>query len=185
MVRCVTVCVCIYKKGSVDLGYHTIYFTYLLATVSVVRIKDVSQAKNKCSSLRWIFFFFFFFFFLKKTVKHVKLASTTHFCPIPRTVFGVPPLADRLTGYPAGRCARILPPRVNSRRFLILRKSAVPVIWMTHVVSPVIFSPSTLPLSPSPAQSLPVHLPSCPRHPELVPMSRRRYSNPWPARPRP
>ena len=125
----------------------------------------------------------FFFFF--KTVKHVKLASTTHFCPIPRTVFGVPPLADRLTGYPAGRCARILPPRVNSRRFLIPRKSAVPVIWMTHVVSPVIFSPSTLPFSPSPARSLPVHLPSCPRHTALVPTSRRRYSNPWPARPRP
>ena len=124
-------------------------------------------------------------YFFLKTVKHVKLASTTHFCPIPRTVFGVPPLADRLTGYPAGRCARILPPRVNSRRFLIPRKSAVPVIWMTRVVSPVIFPPSTLALSPSPVQSLPVHLPSCPRRPKLVPTSRRRYSNPRPSRPRP
>ena len=71
--------------------------------------------------------------------------------------------SQNLGKYPAGRCARILPPRVNSRRFPILRKSAVPVIWMTRVVSPVIFSPSTLPLSPSPVRSLPVHLPSCPR----------------------
>ena len=118
----------------------------------------------------------------KKTVKHVKLASTTHFCPIPRTVFGVPPLADRLTGYPAGRCARILPPRVNSRRFLIPRKSAVPVIWMTHVVSPVIFSPSTLPLSPSSARSLPESQPLVSRStaPSIVPSHRPSRPTPRP-----
>ena len=40
-------------------------------------------------------------------------------------MFGRPPLADRLTGYPAGHCARILPTRVSSRGFRIPRYALV------------------------------------------------------------
>ena len=86
-------------------------------------------SKNNKFSQVYFFFVFFFFFFLT-TVKTRRASLNNLSSSQLRTAIGRSLLADRLTGYPAGPCARIpqaswsTTPAVGG--YLIPRESAVP-----------------------------------------------------------